>query len=57
MSHKEALELLEWLRQDLAVYFAEGGEGSLAQIRSRVELLSVYSSIFKEHKDILAQIK
>ncbi len=57
MSHKEALELIDWLRSDLAEYFSSGSEHSFAQIKSRVEMLSVYSSIFANHKDVLAQIK
>ena len=60
MSHKEAQALVAWLKEDLATYFAAaaaGGEASFAQIKDRVEMLQVYSSIFRGHQDTLAQIK
>ena len=60
MSHKEATALIDWLKEDLATYFAAaaaGGEPSFAQIKDRVDMLQVYSSIFKGHQDSLAQLK
>ena len=50
MSHKEAIALVDWLKEDLKSYFAtlrEGGEitfAQKAQIRNAVEMLQVYTS-------------
>lgn len=52
MSHKEALGLIEFLRGDLKAYFQEareGGQPSFAQVKDKVDMLQVYSSLFKGH--------
>ena len=57
MSHKESLELLEILQQELVAYFASPDTVGLLSIMTKVELLETYTGIFKEDANALAQIK
>ena len=57
MSHKESLELLELLQQELIDYFAQPDQVGFLSIMTKVELLETYSQVFKENTNALAQIK
>ena len=57
MSHKESLELLEILQQELVNYFAQPDSVALLSIMTKVDLLETYSAVFKEDASALAQIK
>lgn len=57
MSHKESLELLEILQEELIDYFAQPDTTGFLSIMTKVDLLETYSAIFKEDASALAQIK